>query len=146
MVRSDAFGSAHSADLVHDITPSTTTGTPGIHIVGAPASFTDQCDGHFSTLSAAATGSTVVMEALAMATTTQYDIIMASIAELKTLSIAASATTGGSNHDSATGRLSTYERTKSNLRINQLMLEIERKMGPRRILLHVRTRRGAWTQ
>ena len=37
--RSDVFGSAHSAALIHDISPPTTTGTPGIHITGAPYSF-----------------------------------------------------------------------------------------------------------
>ena len=64
----------------------------------------EQFDGHFGALSAAATGSTVVMESLVEATITQYNKIMTSMAKLKTLSIAASATTGGSTRDSATGR------------------------------------------
>ena len=119
--RSEAFGSAHSAALIHNITPSTTAGTLGSHIAGAPASFMDQFDGHFGALSAATTGSTVVMEALATATTMQYDRIMASMAELKTLSIAAAVTPNGGNRDSATGCLSPDKLTKSNLRINQLM-------------------------
>ena len=76
MGRSNAFGSLHSAALIHNITPSTTAGTPGSHIVGAPASFIKQFDGHFGDLSTKATGSTVVMEALATATTTQYDGIV----------------------------------------------------------------------
>ena len=37
--RSDAFGSEHSASLVHDITPSATARTPGSKIAGTPASF-----------------------------------------------------------------------------------------------------------
>ena len=40
-----------------------------------------------------------------MATTMQYDKLLDSVAELKTLSIAASVTTGVGNRDSATGRL-----------------------------------------
>ena len=110
--RSNAFGYAHSAALVHNITPSATVVTLGSHIAGAPAYFMDQFDGNFGALSAAATGITVVMDALATSTTTQYDIILASMAELKILSIAASATTGGGNRDSATGRLSPNECTK----------------------------------
>ena len=70
---SDAFGSAHSATLVHDITSSAMAGTPRIHIAGAPDSFMEKFDEHFGSLSAAATKSTVVMEALVSAITTQYD-------------------------------------------------------------------------
>ena len=51
-------------------------------------------DGHFGALSVAATRITVVMEALATATTKQYEKIMATMAELKNLSIVAAATTG----------------------------------------------------
>ena len=87
----------------------------------------EKIDGHFGTLSAAATGSTVVMEALATSTTTQYDKIIATTAELKTLNITASETTGGDNGDSATGRLTPEERTNSNLRFNQLMSAIKGK-------------------
>ena len=47
------------------------------------------------------------------------------MADLKTLSIAEYATTGGGNHESATGRLSPDERTKSNIRINHLMSAIK---------------------
>ena len=54
-------------------------------------------DGHFGALSAASTGSTVVMEAMATATTTQYKKILVSMADLKTLIIAATATTDGGN-------------------------------------------------
>ena len=43
------------------------------------------------------------------------------MAELKMLSIAASATTGDGTYDSATGHPSPDKCTKSNLRINQLM-------------------------
>ena len=67
------------------------------------------------------------MEALATSTITQYDKILSSMTELKTLSIAASATTDGGNRDSATGRLYRDERTKSNIRINQLILAIKGK-------------------
>ena len=67
------------------------------------------------------------MEALATATTTQYNIILASMAELKTLSIAASAMTIGGTCDSATDCPSPNKRSKSNLRINQLMLAIKGK-------------------
>ena len=88
------------------------TGTPVRHIAVAPASFMEHFYCHFGALSAADTGSTVVMEALATATTTQYGIILASMAELKTSSIAASVTTGGGNRDSATCRLSPDKRTK----------------------------------
>ena len=69
-------------------------------------------DNHFGALSAAATGSTAVMESLAAATTMQYNKNLTSKAELKTLSIAAYATTSGGTHDSATGRPSPNERTK----------------------------------
>ena len=128
--RSDIFGSTHSSALVHDISPPTTSGTPGSHISGAPASFRDQFDGHFSALSAAANGITAVMESLAAATTTQYKNNLASMAELKTLSIASSAMTGGGTRDSATGRTSPNKRTKSNLCINQLLSEIKGKWVP----------------
>ena len=80
--------------------------------MGASAYFVENFDGHFGALSAAATRSTAMMEALAKDTTMQYDIILASMAELKTLSIAVSATTVGGNRDSATGRLSPDKRTK----------------------------------
>ena len=127
----DAFGSAHSADLIHDITPSATAGAAGSQrAAGAPASFMEQLDGHLGALSAAATGSTVVMEALDMVTNTQYNKIMATVAGLKMLSIAASATTGGGNRDSDTVRLTPNERTKSNLCINKLMLEIKVNWAP----------------
>ena len=66
--RGDAFGSAHSAILIHGITPSATAGTAGTQVEGAPVSFMDHFESHFSALSAAATGSTAVMEALATAT------------------------------------------------------------------------------
>ena len=87
----------------------------------------EQFDGHFCALSDAATGSTAVMESLAATTTTQYNKIIASMDELKTLSIAASAMTGDGTGDSVTGHPSPDERTKSNLCINQLMLAIKRK-------------------
>ena len=87
----------------------------------------EQFDGHFGALSATATGSTVVMESLVEATITQYNKIMTSMAKLKTLRIAASATTGGGTCDSATGRPSPDERIKSNLRINKLMSAIKVK-------------------
>ena len=90
----------------------------------------EQFDGHFGALSAVAKGSTVVMEALAMATTTQYEKILSIMAELETLSIAAAATTGGGNRGSSTSRITPYERTKSNLRINQLMSAIKGKWVP----------------
>ena len=70
------------------------------------------------------------MESLAAATTMQYNKILASMAELKTLSIAESATTGGGTWDSAIGRSSPNKLTKSNLRINQLMLAIKGKWVP----------------
>ena len=70
------------------------------------------------------------MESLAVATTTQYKTILASMAELKTLSIAASAITIGGTCDSATGCPSPNKRSKSNLRINQLMLAIKGKWVP----------------
>ena len=90
----------------------------------------EQFDGHFGALSATDTGSTVVMEALATATTTQYQKILATMAELKTLSITEAATTGGGNRDSATGRLTPDKRTKSNLCISQLMSAIKGKWVP----------------
>ena len=62
-----------------------------------------------------------MMEALAMDTTTQYNKILVYMAELKTLSIAVSATTDGGNRDSATGDISSDECAKSNFRINLLM-------------------------
>ena len=62
----------------------------------------------------------------------QYEKILAVMAELKTMSIAAAATTGGGNRDIATGRLTPDKRTKSNLRINQLMSEIKGKWVPGR--------------
>ena len=123
--RSNAFVSAHSAILIHGITPSATAGTSGSQGDGAPASFMEQFDGHSGALSAAATGSTAVMEALATAANTQYEKILTTMAELKTLSIVAAETTSGGNRDSATGRLTPDERTKSNLRINQLMSAIK---------------------
>ena len=116
-----AFGYAHSSALVHDITPYATAGTPGIQIASAPDSFMEQFDGHFGALSATATGITIMMEALAMDTTTQYNKILVYMAELKTLSIAASATTDSGNRDSATGDISSDECAKSNFRINLLM-------------------------
>ena len=75
----------------------------------------EQFDGHFGALSSAATGSTVVIEALATDTIMQYEKILAFMAELKTFSIAESATIGGGNRDSATGRLAPDEHTKSNI-------------------------------
>ena len=90
----------------------------------------DQFDGHFDALSAAATRSTVVMEAPDTETTTQYDQILATMAELKMISIAALETTGDGNRDSATGRLTPDERTKSNIHINQLMSAIKGKWVP----------------
>ena len=68
--RGDAFGSSHSAALIHDITHSAMAGTARSQSAGAPASFMEQFYGHFGALSAASTGSTVVMEALVTATTT----------------------------------------------------------------------------
>ena len=65
------------------------------------------------------------MESMAAATTTQYNKILASISELKTLSIAVSAMTSGGTRDSATSRPSPYKRTKANLRINHLMSAIK---------------------
>ena len=128
--RSDAFGSAHSATLVHDISPPTASGPQESHISGAPASFTEQFYGHFGALSDAATGSTVVMESLKACNIMQYNKILASMAYLKTLSISASVKTRGGIHDSATGHPSPNENTKSNLCINQLMLEIKGKLVP----------------
>ena len=87
----------------------------------------EQFDFHFGPLSNAVTRSTIVMESLEVATTTQYNKILASMAELKTLSIAASATTGGGTCDTATGCTSPNERTKSNLCINQLIPAIKVK-------------------
>ena len=52
------------------------------------------------------------------------------MAELKTLSIAASATTGGGTRDSVNGRPPPNERPKENLRINQLMSAIKGKWVP----------------
>ena len=95
----------------------------------SPASFMEQSDGHFGALSAVATGSTAVMESLVAATNTQYNKILASMDELNNLSIAASATTGGGNTESSTGRLSPDERTKTNLCINQLVSGIKVKWG-----------------
>ena len=129
-VRSDTFGSAHSAILIHSITSSATAVRAGSQGEGAPASFMEKFDGHIGALSAAATKSTVVMEALSTAATIQYEKILAAMAQLKTLSIAAAATTGGGNRDSATGRLTPDELTKSNLRINQLMSAIKGKWVP----------------
>ena len=54
------------------------------------------------------------------------------MSELKTLSTAASAMVGGGNRDKATGRLTPDKRTKSNLRINQLILAIKVKWVPGR--------------
>ena len=51
---SDAFGSAHSATLIHNITPSATAVKPGSKSVGTPASFMEQFYGPFEALSAAA--------------------------------------------------------------------------------------------
>ena len=132
MGHSDAFSSAHSAALVHNISPPTTAGPQGSHTEVAPASFMEQFDGHFGALSAAATSSTVVMESLAASTTMQYNKIMASMAKLKTLIIAASATTVSGTRESATSRPSPDECTKSNIRINQLMLEVKVKWVPGR--------------
>ena len=70
------------------------------------------------------------MEALTTATTMQYEKILSTMADLKTLSIAAAETTGSGNRDSATGRLTLDKRTKSNLRINQLMSAIKGKWVP----------------
>ena len=87
----------------------------------------DQFNGYLCALSATATRSTVVIESPAAATTTQYNKILASMAELKTISIAASATTVGGTRDSASGHPSPDKLTKSNLRINQLMSSIKGK-------------------
>ena len=92
----------------------------------------EQFDGHFGALSVASTGISVVTEALATSTTKQYENVMSTMTDLKTLSIAAAATTGGGNHDSATGRLAPDERTKFNIRINQLMSAIKGKWVPGR--------------
>ena len=54
----------------------------------------EQFNCHFGALSAAGTGSTVVVEVLDISTTTHYNKIMATMAELKNLSIVAAATTG----------------------------------------------------
>ena len=54
------------------------------------------------------------------------------MAELKTLIIAVVSTTGGDNRDIATDQLTPDECTKSNLRINQLMLVIKVKWVPER--------------
>ena len=59
--RGDVFGSTHSATLIHSITPYTTAGKSESQGAGAPASFMDHFDSHYGALSAAATGSTVVM-------------------------------------------------------------------------------------
>ena len=59
--RGDAFGFAHSNIFIHGITPSATAVTARSQVEGAPASFMEQFDDHFGALSAAATGSTVVM-------------------------------------------------------------------------------------
>ena len=72
--------------------------------MGAPASFMEKFYSHFGSLSATSTKSTVVMESLAAATTMQYKTILASMAEIKTLSITASAMTGVGTRDSVTGR------------------------------------------
>ena len=128
--RGNAFGTTHSATLIHGITPSATAGTAGSQVAGAPASFMDQLNGHFGALSTAANGSTVAMKALATATNMQYDKILSTMSELKTLIISASVTTGGGNRDSTTGCLTPNKRTKSNLRINQLMLAIKGKWVP----------------
>ena len=89
-----------------------------------------QFDGHFWALSTAATRRTVKMEALATAVTMQYEKILAAMAELKTLIIAAEATTSGGNRDSTTGHLTPDEQTNSNICINQLMLAIKGKWVP----------------
>ena len=70
------------------------------------------------------------MEALDTDTTSQYEKILAAMYELKTLSIAGAAKTGGSNRDSATGRLTPNERTKTYICINQLILAIKGKWIP----------------
>ena len=67
------------------------------------------------------------MESMAAATTTQHNKILASMAKLKMLSIAGSATTGGGTRDSATVHPYPDEPTKANLRINQLMSVIKEK-------------------
>ena len=90
----------------------------------------DQFNGYFGALSTTVTRSTVVMESLAAVTTTQYNKILASMAELKTLSIVESATTGGGTRDSATDRPYPDKCTKSNICINQLMSEIKGKYVP----------------
>ena len=128
-----AFGSAHSAALFQDISPPTKMGPLGSHIAGALASFMEHFDGHFGALSASASGSTVVMESLAAATTTQYNKILDSMAELKMLSIAASVTTCGSTRESATGCPPPEEDTKANLHTNQLMSAIKVKRVPGRL-------------
>ena len=90
----------------------------------------EKFDGHFGALSVASTGISVVTEALATSTTKQYEKVMSTMTDLKTPSIAAAATTGGGNRDSATGRLTPDKRTKSNLHINQLMSAIKGKWFP----------------
>ena len=55
---------------------------------------------------------------------------MDSMDELKTLSFAASATTGSGTCDRTTGRPYPNKRTKSNIHINQLMSAIKGKWVP----------------
>ena len=95
--RGDAFGYVDSDILSHGITPSAMAGTAGSQGEGSPVSFMEHFDGHFGAQSAASTGSTVVMESLVTATTTQYKKILVSMADMKTLIIAATATTDDGN-------------------------------------------------
>ena len=85
--RGGAFGSAHSAIIIHGIIPSDTAETDGIQGKDPLASFMEQFDGHFGALSNAANGSTIAIGALTTANNTQYNKILAAMAELKTLSI-----------------------------------------------------------
>ena len=98
--------------------------------MGAPVSFMEKFDSHFDVLSAIDTRSTVMVEALAMAATTQYDKILATMAELKTLSITESATTGRGNCDIAKGRI-TLQQTHQVQSPHQLIdVSDPRKMVP----------------
>ena len=78
------------------------------------ASFMAQFNAHFTTLSAAASGSNVVQESLAAAVTTQYSTIISKLEALEALYAAPS---GGGGRG---GRFASDDRAKATARINQL--------------------------
>ena len=95
--------------------------------LGPDASFMAQFDVHFTALFAAASGSNVVQESLAVATITQYSAIISKLEALEALYVAPSSGGGSGGGRGGGGRnrpFTSDDRTKASARINQLQAAI----------------------